>query len=94
MKRVLILILLLLSFLMLTGAGLSATNNVDMSWWTVDGGGAVPSLSGGSYSLQGTVGQADAGVLSSGGYTLYGGFWNPNISSATQTVYLPFVHKQ
>ena len=44
-----------------------------ISWWTVDGGGAVSV--GGAYSLTGTIGQADAETLRGGPYTLQGGFW-------------------
>lgn len=44
-----------------------------LSWWTVDAGGG--SGSNGAYSLVGTLGQPDAGTLSSGAYTLKGGFW-------------------
>jgi hypothetical protein len=47
----------------------------DLSWSTVDCGGATPST-GGSYSLGGTAGQSDAGLLSGGDYTLRGGFWS------------------
>jgi len=43
-------------------------------WWTVDGGGTM-AASGGTYSLSGTVGQPDVGVLSGGTYSLSGGFW-------------------
>ena len=46
----------------------------DLTWSTIDGGGATWS-EGGGYALGGTVGQPDAGVLSGGGYTLAGGFW-------------------
>jgi len=45
-----------------------------VSWWTVDGGGTMIA-SGGSYLLNGTVGQPDAGVLSGGAYSVAGGFW-------------------
>lgn len=46
-----------------------------LDWWTVDGGGATFST-GGGYSLGGTAGQPDAGVLTGGrGYTLGSGFW-------------------
>jgi hypothetical protein len=47
----------------------------DLSWNTVDGGGGTFST-GGGYSLGGTIGQPDAGVLSGGGYTINGGFWS------------------
>jgi len=60
----------------------------DLSWSTVDGGGATWS-EGGGYSLGGTIGQPDAGVLSGGGYTLAGGFWGG--AAARYGVYLPLV---
>jgi hypothetical protein len=41
---------------------------------TIDGGGSMWS-SGGSFSLGGTIGQADAGRHNGAGYTLLGGFW-------------------
>ena len=46
----------------------------ELTWSTVDGGGAMWS-EGGSYALGGTIGQADAGTLSGDGYELQGGFW-------------------
>ncbi len=46
----------------------------DLTWNTIDGGGAMFSV-GGAYSLGGTIGQADAGTMSGGAYTLNGGFW-------------------
>lgn len=46
----------------------------DLSWHTVDGGGAASA--GATYALAGTIGQADAGVRASGGtFKLSGGFW-------------------
>ena len=48
--------------------------NNGVRWWTVDGGGGT--LTSGSYSLSGAVGQADAGAaLDSNGYMLVGGYW-------------------
>lgn len=46
----------------------------DLSWHTVDGGGARSV--GATYALAGTIGQVDAGVRASGGtFKLSGGFW-------------------
>ncbi len=45
----------------------------DLSWYTIDGGGATSSV-GGEYSLGGTIAQPDAGTLTGGVYTLSGGF--------------------
>jgi hypothetical protein len=50
------------------------TASYDLSWWTVDGGGATPSESS-VYALGGTSGQPDAAAWSGGDYTLAGGFW-------------------
>lgn len=46
----------------------------DLSWHTIDCGGAMFST-GGTYSLGGTIGQPDAGGMSGGTYQLVGGFW-------------------
>lgn len=43
-----------------------------IDWHTVDGGG-VMNATGGPYTLSGTIGQPDAGIL--GGGQLDGGFW-------------------
>ncbi len=61
----------------------------DLSWSTVDGGGYTFST-GGVYSLGGTAGQPDAGVMSGGIYTLSGGFW-PGAAPPPHRVYVPFV---
>ncbi|MCX6922057.1 MAG: hypothetical protein NT154_02380 [Verrucomicrobia bacterium] len=45
--------------------------NYTIDWWTVAGGGG--SGSGGTFTVSGTAGQADAGTL--GGGILEGGFW-------------------
>ncbi len=48
----------------------------DLTWSTIDGGGATSA--GGGYVVSGTVGQPDAsaaGAMSDGNYALTGGFW-------------------
>ena len=73
-------------------SGTSGTGSAsyDLSWWTVDGGGAVGAGSPGPYTLGGTSGQPDAGpVLANGGYTLAGGFWGG--AAAQYNIYLPVV---
>jgi len=63
----------------------------DRSWFTVDGGGATPGESP-SYSLSGTIGQADAGLLSNGGYAQHGGFWaGVSPPDSAHGVYLPLI---
>lgn len=64
-----------------------------LPWWTVDSGGGASSGSG--YTLNGTLGQPDAGtVASGGGYTLSGGFWHGGLAAPAQAkVYLPLTTK-
>lgn len=77
-------LLLLLSALALASSG----GPYNLNWWTVDGGGYTVST-GGSYSLGGTVGQSDAGVLSGGSYTLSGGFWGG--AAVTYQIWAPLI---
>jgi hypothetical protein len=46
----------------------------EIDWYTIDGGG-VSNLSGGTFTLDATIGQPDAGVLTGGSTELLGGFW-------------------
>jgi hypothetical protein len=82
--------LLLLAALLLLASVARAQSGggYDLTWSTIDGGGYTFS-EGGGYSLGGTVGQPDAGVLSGGDYTLAGGFWGG--AAARYGVYLPLV---
>ena len=61
--------------------------NYSIDWFTIDGGGGTSS--GGAYSLSGTIGQPDAGILSGGAYFLTGGFWG--IIQAIQTPGAPLL---
>ncbi|MDB6110871.1 MAG: hypothetical protein JWR69_2621 [Pedosphaera sp.] len=54
--------------------GLAHAQSYNMDWFTVDGGGGTSI--GGAFSISGTIGQPDAGVLSGGGFTVEGGFWS------------------
>ncbi len=76
--------------LALAGAALAGGPDLvyDLSWNTIDGGGQASS--GGSYGLQGTIGQPDAGPLISASYALSGGFWFGGQAPALQfRLYLP-----
>ena len=81
-----LLVLLLMATAVQAGPGAS----YDLSWYSIDGGGTMFST-GGSYSLGGTIGQPDAGVLRDGGYTLNGGFWGG--AALNYNIYLPLVLK-
>ena len=65
----------------------------DLSWFSIDGGGGTSSSS--STTLNGTIGQPDAGVLSGGEYQLAGGFWPAKILQKQNvfSIYLPLVMK-
>ena len=64
-----------------------SAQNYSVDWFTIDGGGGVST--GGVYSISGTIGQADAGGMSGGNYTLQGGFWG--IAVAVQTEGAPLL---
>ncbi len=71
------------------GASTPLNAGYDLAWNTIDSGGDTSTGSG--YTLMGTIGQADAGVLMTGGYSLAGGFWANGISQ--YQVFLPIVLK-
>ena len=58
-----------------------------IDWFTIDGGGGTST--NGQYSLSGTIGQPDAGVMSGGNFTLQGGFWG--VVAAIQTPGAPLL---
>lgn len=67
-------ILLALAALLLAGGLAAAGTPFEISWWTVDAGGGTSGDA--QYALSGTLGQPDAGgALSSGPFTVSGGFW-------------------
>ncbi|MFN0150592.1 MAG: FlgD immunoglobulin-like domain containing protein [bacterium] len=60
----------------------------DLSWNTIDGGGATFST-GGTYSLGGTIGQYDVGTLIGGSYVLSAGFWKGGVTPAATGIDIP-----
>ena len=90
MKRVTILLSLAVLLLLASGVLAQSSDGYDVSWWTVDGGGYTFSASR-DYSLGGTLGQPDAGVLTGGDYTLGGGFWGGGAQRVSLNIYLPVV---
>jgi hypothetical protein len=57
---------------------------LDLTWYSIDGGGAT-ACAGGTFTLGGTIGQPDAGLLTAGSYTLGGGFWRGGGSTSGVT---------
>ncbi len=47
----------------------------DLSWSTIDSGGAS-AMAGGAFTLSGSIGQFDAGSSGAGAYATEGGFWS------------------
>jgi len=88
--RLRILITLAAVFLLTSSALASSGAGYLLNWYTVDGGGGTSG--GGTYSLSGTIGQAEAGLLSGGSYTLLGGFWGA-LGKIITNMYLPVVRK-
>jgi hypothetical protein len=83
--------LLIAALVLLVAVSLASaqTGEWDLTWSTIDGGGASSS-SGDRFALSGTIGQPDAGSLSGGIYTLRGGFWGA-VGQGGYAVYLPLI---
>ena len=83
---------MLVALLALVSLAAAGHGGYHLDWWTADGGGGLSS--GDSYTLRGTAGQPDAGVLTSdgGSYTLSGGFWHGAAAPEPGgDVYLPVI---
>ena len=78
--------LLLATLILQLATAFVHAQSYSISWYKVAGGGGTSS--GGTYSLTGTIGQPDAsGAMTSGGYSLTGGFWG--FISVVQTAGVP-----
>lgn len=68
-----------------------SNGEVELNWRTIDGGGGASTSE--TYTLIGTIGQPDAGRMSNGAYTLYGGFWSAENRDITTnaSLYLPVI---
>jgi hypothetical protein len=66
----------LAALLLTSGAAFAQSGGpYSLTWSTLDGGGGASA--GGGLTLNGTIGQPDAGApMSGGGFTLTGGFWS------------------
>jgi hypothetical protein len=92
MKRLLV-VLCIIAFLLLVVIRVGDAAEAPaftLDWWTVDSGGGT--IQAGTYSINGTVGQAEPGSLAGGSYSLVGGFW-ANLQAALEKVFLPLVQR-
>jgi hypothetical protein len=89
MKRIpVILAAILLVAVGLLG-GARAAGELAIDWSSIDDGGARSSS--GAYVIDGTIGQADASVLSGGRFTVAGGYWAVVLPRAR--VLLPLIRR-
>jgi len=77
----------LLAALLTANAAALHGQTYSLEWFSLDGGGGTST--GGVYSVSGTIGQPDAGVMRGGPFTLVGGFWG--IVAAVQTEGAPYL---
>jgi hypothetical protein len=75
-----------LALLLLTGVAL-AFDGYDLSWYVIGGGGGHSEAA--PYALDGTVGQAVAGPVSSAPYDLCSGYWCGG--AVEYNIYLPLI---
>jgi hypothetical protein len=68
-------VMLIPSILIVVTTSIGLAQTFDLSWYTVDGGGAM-FTAGGNLELSGTIGQPDAGGMTGGTLSLTGGFWS------------------
>lgn len=74
-------------FLLLAAVALSSPTVMEISWWSIDGGGGTSA--GGRYALSGTIGQPDVGFQSGSNFSTTGGYWS--LTGASTELYLPVV---
>jgi hypothetical protein len=81
----------LLALLLAVASGLAlAADGFDLSWHVVAGGGGPASAAG--YQVDGTAGQAAAGLLRGGDYALGSGFWGGGeVAGADYRIHLPLL---
>ncbi len=76
---------LVLAFIICAVATAGHAQSYSIDWYKIAGGGGTSS--NGTYVVSGTIGQADAGSMSGGNYSLTGGFWS--LISLVQTAGAP-----
>ena len=75
--------------LLLVGVVTAVPTALNIPWWTMDNGGGTSS--GGGYTLSGTIGQPEVGIVQSGSNTLGSGFWQGGEIPDTNLIFLPLI---
>lgn len=89
-KSIRLAILIVGFLLLLIAVPVLAQTGYDLGWYSVDGGGAFSQS--GVYSLTGSAGQPDAGLLTGGDFTLAGGFFGGGAVPASEmSMFLPMI---
>lgn len=73
---------------LILGATETQAQSYSIDWYKIAGGGGTSS--NGNFVVSGTIGQADAGQMSGGNYSLTGGFWS--LISLVQTPGAPILN--
>jgi hypothetical protein len=91
MKKLLLFLSILLLLLISPFVHAANETSYSITWWTVDSGGIS---TGGDFRLYGTAGQADAGLMQGGDFTLQGGFWSGGGGPQDYRTFLPLTVRQ
>ena len=87
----LLLLLLILLVMIVIPVVAQSGGDYDLTWNTVDNSGGIIS-SGSTFSMTGSIGQPEAGVVSGGSFTLCGGFiTGGNFMPSNTFIYLPLL---
>lgn len=87
-------ILILVGVLLLTGVAVTiAADVVGLSSSVVPGGGGTST--GGSFTVNGSVGQSAVSTSTGGSYSVAGGYWTsqPSETESESRVFLPFIQR-
>ena len=85
-NKMVVMLIAALALLLLAGVAL-AFDGYDLSWDVIGGGGGHSEAA--PYALDGTIGQAVAGPVSSASYDLCSGYWCGG--AAGNNIYLPLI---
>lgn len=92
MKTPLKVFILAFTLILLFTTAALALSSYQLNWWTVDSGGGTSQ--GGDYTLQGTIGQPEAGSAQGEDYSLAGGFWARIVARVRDFfLHLPLISK-